>query len=91
MKRVATTVLALGLLLSLAAPARADDGTYRGDEYDPRQAGHPVRIAAYALHPIGVTLDYLIFRPAWWVGRREPWRTLFGVRLPPREEAPTSG
>lgn len=54
----ALAALAVGLLL--AAPAAAD-------EYDPLEAGHPVRILAYALHPVGVILDVLIFRPAHWV------------------------
>ena len=54
-------------------------GSAGAGEYDPRASGHPLRIAAFALHPVGVLLDYMIFRPAWWVGQREPFRTLFGV------------
>ena len=64
-------VLALALL-ALAAPSGA------ADDYDSKQAGHPVRIAAYVLHPVGVILDTLIFRPAYWLGSHEPLRTLFG-------------
>lgn len=48
-------------LLWLSSPARAD-------EYDPQRAGHPVRIIAYVVHPVGVILDVLIFRPAHWIG-----------------------
>jgi hypothetical protein len=48
------------------------------DEYEPKRAAHPVRIAAYVLHPIGVLLDYAIFRPAHWLVHREPLSTLFG-------------
>jgi hypothetical protein len=33
---------------------------------------------AYALHPIGVVLDTLIFRPAHWAVHHEPLTTLFG-------------
>ncbi|HXZ86347.1 MAG TPA: hypothetical protein VEI82_12755 [Myxococcota bacterium] len=67
--------LALALLLaSLAAPAWS--GTTR---YNPRRAGHPLRMVAYALHPIGVVADTLLFHPAWWLGTHEPLRTLFGV------------
>lgn len=65
------TVLAFALL-ALAAPAGA------ADDYDSKEAGHPVRIAAYVLHPVGVILDTLIFRPAYWLGSHEPLRTLFG-------------
>ena len=46
--------------------------------YKPSDAGHPVRIAGYLLHPVGVVYDYVILRPAWWVGSYEPFRTLFG-------------
>jgi hypothetical protein len=70
-----TLAVALALV-TLGAPAWA--GTTR---YDPRRAGHPLRIVAYALHPVGVALDTLIFHPAWWVGTHEPFRTLFGVEV----------
>jgi hypothetical protein len=46
--------------------------------YEPLRAGHPLRIIAYALHPVGVILDYAIFRPFYWIGSHEPLRTLFG-------------
>lgn len=48
------------------------------EEYDSQDAGHPLRIAAYVLHPVGVIIDRLIFRPAWWIGSHEPFYTLFG-------------
>jgi hypothetical protein len=48
------------------------------DPHDPEQSANPVRIVAYALHPVGVILDYLIVRPAHWLVEREPFRTLFG-------------
>jgi hypothetical protein len=57
--------------LALAAPASAD-------RYDPQRAGHPMRIVAYALHPVGVMLDLLIFRPAHWIGSHEPLASFFG-------------
>jgi hypothetical protein len=69
--RIARLPASLVLALLLAGPARAD-------EYDPEYAGHPLRIAAYALHPVGVAIDYLILRPAHWVGSREPFKTIFG-------------
>ena len=46
--------------------------------YDPQRAGHPLRIVAYVVHPVGVILDYLILRPCYWLGSHEPLRTLFG-------------
>ena len=50
----------------------------RADTYESDRAGHPVRILAYVLHPVGVVLDYLLLRPAHWLGHRQPFRTLFG-------------
>ena len=62
--------LMAGFLL-VAPPALSDD-------YEPQSAGHPLRIAAYVLHPVGVALDYLIFRPAHWIGSKGPLKTIFG-------------
>jgi hypothetical protein len=59
------------LAVAYAAPAAAD-------EYDARRAGHPLRIVAYVLHPIGVTLDWLIFRPAHWAGSQPALAYIFG-------------
>jgi len=70
--RLAGAALALALVFGMA-PRSAT-----ADNYDPERAGHPLRIVAYIGHPIGVALDYLIMRPAHWVGSREPWSTIFG-------------
>jgi hypothetical protein len=48
------------------------------DEYDADRAGHPLRVVAYVLHPIGVGLDYLLFRPAHWAVSLPGIRTIFG-------------
>lgn len=74
-------LLVLSLVLAGPGPARAEDW----DDYDSRRAGHPVRILAYVLHPVGVVLDTLIAHPAWWLAQFEPIRTLVG-REPPRED-----
>lgn len=71
---LAVTLVASAWLSLAATPAHARD------PYDPKRAGNPVRVAAYIAHPVGVVLDYLIFRPAWWIGQQEPFKTLFGVR-----------
>jgi hypothetical protein len=77
--RVPRAPRSLALLLGFALLACASSPPPAGTpEYDPRRAGHPLRIVAYVAHPIGVILDYAIFRPAWWVGSHEPFRTLFG-------------
>jgi hypothetical protein len=65
---------ALALLPLCTAAAQAD-------EYDPQRAGHPVRILAYAVHPVGVILDLMIFRPAHWIGSLPVMDKLFGHEL----------
>jgi len=70
--RRAGLVVALGIALASAAPAA------HADEYEADRAGHPVRVLAYLLHPVGVILDYLVMRPAHWLGHQEPFKTLFG-------------
>jgi len=65
--------------LALPGSASAQD---QEDEYDPTMAGHPLRIVAYVAHPAGVIVDYLIMRPAYYIGRCEPFRTIFGVTNP---------
>jgi len=61
-----------------APPAPRYVAAARAAPYEPLRAGHPLRIIAYALHPIGVILDYAIFRPAYWIGSHEPIKTLVG-------------
>ncbi len=65
------SALLLCAALLVAAPAAADD-------HDSQTAGHPLRIVAYVLHPVGVVLDTLIFKPAHWLVHHEPFTTLFG-------------
>jgi hypothetical protein len=60
------------------AQAPIPKATSASSSYEPLRAGHPLRLIAYALHPIGVILDYAIARPAYWIGSHEPIRTLIG-------------
>lgn len=48
------------------------------DDHDPSQAAHPLRIVAYALNPVGVAVDWIVVRPAVWVVRHQPFKTIFG-------------
>lgn len=68
-------ILAIALLLTAFA-ARA--GPAAADEYDVRRAGHPLRIAGYVLHPVGVALDWLLFRPAHFLVSLPVVSTIFG-------------
>jgi hypothetical protein len=60
-------------MLVAASPVAAAD-----EDYDETYSGHPLRIVAYVLHPIGVILDTLIFKPFHWIGSHEPIKTLVG-------------
>ena len=64
--------------LAIALVALFNGAPARADEHDPTEAGNPVRIVAYVLHPVGVAFDYLVMRPAHWLVNREPFRTIFG-------------
>ena len=68
--RLLAAMAALVMLLA-ASPVTAE-------EYDDTYSGHPLRIVAYILHPVGVILDTLIFRPFHWLGSHEPFKTLTG-------------
>ena len=63
--------LLVALVLSGTGPAAAES-------YDSKRSGHPLRVLAYIVHPIGVILDTLIFRPFHWLGSKEPVKTLVG-------------
>jgi hypothetical protein len=68
----------VGCCLAIALVALASGSPARADEHDPAEAGNPVRLVAYVLHPFGVAFDYLLMRPAHWLVNREPFRTIFG-------------
>lgn len=76
MSRMARIAGTLAVVVLLSAPLAAGV-----EQYQPETAGHPVRIAAYVLHPVGWVLDRLIFFPAWWLGQKEPFRSIFGVEM----------
>ena len=70
-RRFAALVASLFFVVSISNPVAAD-------EYDSENAGHPLRMVAYVLHPVGVIIDYLLLRPAPWLGSKEPFKTAFG-------------
>jgi len=45
--------------------------------YRPNEC-HPLRICAYALHPVGVALEYGIGRPLHWLVSQKDLRIIFG-------------
>ena len=65
-----TVLVIAGLLLPVASWS---------DPHDSDESGHPFRVLAYVVHPVGVAIDMLVFRPAHWFVHRASWlETLFG-------------
>jgi hypothetical protein len=67
-------VAVLALHLSFGA-ARADSD----DEFDETQT-HPLRIAAYLVHPVGFALEWVLLRPFHYVVSRPGLDKVFGHR-----------
>lgn len=55
-KKAALAALFAAALMAVPTPSHAH--TYIRDD-----SGHPLRLVAYALHPFGVALEYLVTRP----------------------------
>jgi len=78
------------MLIAVVSSLLLVASTAASDDYEPHSAGHPLRIAAYVLHPVGVALDYLIFRPTHWIGSLGPLKAIFGHKdETPRISEPT--
>ncbi len=69
--RPALLTLCFVLAMAFAAPATANP-------HDPNRGGHPLRVAAYLLHPVGYFLDVVLVRPAHWLVSRESLAPIFG-------------
>ena len=57
MRKISVLLLSLMLMLVFSGPAVSH-------EVEPEEAGHPLRVAAYVLHPIGYVLYHAIINPA---------------------------
>ncbi len=69
--------LVLAFCAFASSPASAHD-------YDCNDSEHPLRYIAYAVHPVGVAVEFAIFRPIHWVVSRPHLNILFGHD--PRED-----
>lgn len=69
-RKLGIALLALGLV-ALTIPAAAHRYTRHTD-------GHPLRVVAYVLHPVGVALEYGIARPIHWLVSRNDLDIVFG-------------
>ena len=75
-------IVAMGVALTmgLSGPALAHDDLqdqYIEDRYDDGVT-HPLRLAYYAVHPIGYAAEWLIGRPFQYIISREHLRNIFG-------------
>ncbi len=49
--------------------------------YEATEAGHPLKIVYYITYPIGFLVNTLILKPAYWLGKHEPFKTVFGTEV----------
>lgn len=78
MKKLLAASLLAAFLVAPGVALAAPGAVPRSDcEYDDSQS-HPLRIAAYAVHPVGVALKYLVAWPIHWVVSRPSLEEVFG-------------
>lgn len=69
-KLLMAVVVAVGVM-AIPATGRAHDA------YDDTQS-HPLRLAAYAIHPIGFAIEWLVMRPIHFVVSQPSTERVFG-------------
>jgi len=47
-------------------------------DYDRDDAGHPLQLISYIIRPIGIGLEYGVFRPIHWIVSRPDYDIIFG-------------
>jgi len=91
---LAAVLLALALTLRFSAPALAADcggqsgyadpcleeyyAKYCADDCYRDEESHPFRVISYLINPIGVGLEWAIFRPMHWLVSRPSTAPIFG-------------
>jgi hypothetical protein len=79
-RRMRRAALTAGLALATwLGPISAQAGGY-----DPQKAGNPFKIVYYVAYPIAFAVDWVILRPAYYIGQVEPFHTVFGTKRHPR-------
>ena len=73
-------LIALAIFIALTIMVTAGTALAADSDFNAQEAGHPLRIIAYAAHPVGVIIEYTLFRPAYWIGNKEPFKTIFGQK-----------
>lgn len=84
MKRVFAVCLSIAVLLAYAQPAAAH-------ELEPEEAGHPLRVTAYILHPVGFVLYHAIFKPAHSLISSPGAKEVFGHKRDVFDKSPAEG
>lgn len=75
MKKLSVVLLLTAALCALPSPAAAH-------EYDRDDSDMWIRYLAYALHPIGIALEYGVTRPIHWLVSSSPNRSIiFGHKV----------
>ncbi|MCX8073071.1 MAG: hypothetical protein N3C12_11555 [Candidatus Binatia bacterium] len=74
-RRIVRLVSVLLFVLAVAPQVRAE----AEDQFDETQT-HPIRVAAYLIHPVGFALEWVIFRPLHYVVSRPGLDKVFGHR-----------
>ena len=64
-------VVAAGMVVAVPATGRAHDA------YDDSQS-HPLRLIAYAVHPVGYALEWLVMRPVHFVASQRSLERISG-------------
>jgi hypothetical protein len=84
MKKLLSAFL-VACTLSLGATAALAHEPAIDDRYDDRIM-HPLRLAAYVVHPIGFAAEWLVGRPIQYIISRDHLREIFGYRSLSEEE-----
>ena len=68
----------LFLALLMGGAFMLSSGTASAHVYDRDDSDHPLRYVAYALHPVGMAVEYAVLRPIHWVVSRPRLSPIFG-------------
>ncbi len=85
-RRGCVLAIAMLLILALGTGMIGSSPTAVAAEYDPKEAGHPLKLIAYLVAPVGTLLDYGLMRPAFWLVQKQPFRALFGYDYMAQED-----
>jgi hypothetical protein len=70
----------------LAAATLLTPSVASAHEYDRDDSDYPLRVAAYAVYPIGIAAEYLVMRPIHWlVSYNKCTQIVFGHEVLPGE------